>query len=397
LLSKLPESPARDIQELEFLNPLGTAYIAVRGYAAVEVGPIYQRARELCARSGQPSQLFAIMWGTWIWHVVRADLRLCLELADEALALAERVNDPGMLMEALFLPGVTSVFRGDFAAGRAYCSRALTEYEDRDRTRFWAAITGEDSGVAHRCYLAVARWHLGDADQAIKLNDEAVGLARAIGQPFTLAFALEHRSWLFNQCRLAAEAQIAAEEEIAIAKQQGFAYWLATAALFRADALVLQGRWAEALPLLIKGLRDLRATGTSLDLTLHLGFLGSAYAQAGRFEESLQTLDEGLAVAGRNDERFYEAELYRQQGELYLARSPNESAVAEDCFRKAIETARSQQSRAWELRSTMSLARLWQNRNRRQEAYDALAAVYGAFTEGFTTPDLADAKALLQT
>jgi predicted ATPase len=396
LLHTLKESSERDIQELEFLSPLGTAYIAVRGYAALEVGPIYQRARELCERSAQPSQLFAIMWGTWIWHVVRAELRLCMELADEAVALAEQVNDPGMLMEALFLPAVTSVFRGNFAAGGAHCARALAEYDDRDRTRFWAAITGEDSGVAHRCYLSVALWHLGDTDQAIKLNDEAVGLARAIGQPFTLAFALEHRAWLFNQCRLAAEAQTAAEEEIAIAKQQGFAYWLATATLFRADALVLKGQWAEALPLLTKGLRDLSKTGTGLDLTLHLGFLGSAYAQGGRFEESLQTLDEGHALAGRNDERFYEAELHRLKGELYLARSPDETTLAEDCFRRAIETAQSQQSRAWELRSTTSLARLWQKQNRRQAAHDALSTIYASFTEGFTTPDLVDAKALLE-
>ena len=396
LLGTLEESPERDIQELEFLNPLGTAYIAVHGYAAPQVGPVYQRARELCERSGQPAQLFAIMWGTWIWHVVRADLRLCMELSDEAVALAEQVNDPGMLMEALFLPGVTSVFRGEFAAGRAHCARALAEYDDRDRTRFWAAITGEDSGVAHRCYLAVALWHLGDADQAIQLNDEAVRLARAIGHPFTLAFALEHRSWLCNQCRLAAQALIAAEEEIAIAKEQGFAYWLATATLFRADALVLQGQWAAALPLLIKGLRDLRETGTNLDLTLHLGFLGFAYSQAGRFEDSLQTLDEGLAVAGGNDERFYAAELHRLKGELHLVRSPDESTVAEDCFRQAIETARCQQSLAWELRATMSLARLWQRQNRCQAAHDSLAAIYGKFTEGFTTPDLMDAKALLE-
>ena len=120
LLGTLAQSPERDIQELEFLNPLGTAYIAVHGYAAPQVGPVYQRARELCERSGQPSQLFAFMWGTWIWHLVH-DLRLSMKLADEALALAEKVNDPGMLMEALFLPGVTSVFRGDFAAGRAHC------------------------------------------------------------------------------------------------------------------------------------------------------------------------------------------------------------------------------------------------------------------------------------
>ncbi len=122
LLGTLAESPGRDALELQLLNPLGTAYIAARGYAAPEVGPVFQRARELCERVGQPAQLFAIMWGAWVWHVVRADLTLCTDLAGEAVALAERTNDPGMLMEALFPPAVTSVFRGDFEGAREACA-----------------------------------------------------------------------------------------------------------------------------------------------------------------------------------------------------------------------------------------------------------------------------------
>jgi TOMM system kinase/cyclase fusion protein len=396
LLGTLEESQERGVQELQLLNPLGTAYIAARGYAAPEVGPVFRRARELCERIGQPSQLFANMWGAWVWHLVRADLRLCMDLSGEAMTLAERVNDPGMLMEALFLPAVTLVFRGDFAPARAHCARALAEYDDRARTRFWAEITGEDSGVAHRCYLSVSLWHLGYPDQALKLNQESIELARAIGHPFTLTFALEHRAWLHNQCRLAAEARSTAEEEIALATEQGFAYWLASAALFKADSLVLQGQWREALPLLLKGLLDLRATGAGLDLTFHLGFLGVAYTQAGRFEDALKALDEGLATAEKCDERFYEAELQRLKGELLLAESADQAA-AEACFCTAIETARRQQSKAWELRATMSLSRLRQRQDRRDEARAALAAVYDTYTEGFSTPDLLDAKALLES
>jgi class 3 adenylate cyclase/predicted ATPase len=397
LLGTLEESHERGVQELQFLNRLGTAYIAARGYAAPEVGPIFSRARELCERIGQPpQQLFAIMWGTWVWHLVRSDLRLCMELAAEAVALAERVNDPGMLMEALFLPAVTLVFRGEFASARAHCARALAEYDDRARTRFWAGITGEDSGVAHRCYLSVSLWHLGYPDQALKLNQEAVELARAIGHPFTLTFALEHRAWLCNQCLLAAEARAAAEEEIALATEQGFAYWLASATLFKADSVALQGKWEEALPLLVKGLHDLRATGAGLDLTLHLGLLGGAYTQAGRFEDAMKPLDEGLAVAETSDERFYEAELHRLKGELLLAASPDQAA-AEAWFRQSIETAQSQRSKAWELRTTTSLARLWQRQGRRDEARAVLAAIYGTYTEGFSTPDLVDARALLDS
>jgi predicted ATPase len=123
--------------------------------------------------------------------------------------------------------------------------------------------------------------------------------------------------------------------------------------------------------------------------------LGDAYVQVGRFQDARKALDEGLALAEKNDDRFQEAELYRLKGELLLVESDNQAA-AEDCFRQAIETARRQQSRAWELRATMSLARLWQRQGRRDDAHTALAAVYGTFTEGFTTPDLVDAAALLQ-
>jgi predicted ATPase len=122
--------------------------------------------------------------------------------------------------------------------------------------------------------------------------------------------------------------------------------------------------------------------------------LGDAYTQLGRFADAHQALNEGLAVSEKNDDRCHEAELYRLKGELLLAES-SDDAAAEECFRQAIETARRQQSRAWELRATMSLARLWQRQGRRDEARAALAAVYGAYTEGFTTPDLVDAGALL--
>jgi len=394
LLRTLENSPERDTRELEFLNVLGTVFIAARGYGAPEVGPIFHRARELCARIGDPTRSFATMWGNWVWHLVRGDLRLCMESADEALALAERVNEPGMLMEALFPPAVTLAFRGEFAPAYAYCVRALADYNDRDRTRLWAGVTGEDSGVAHRCYISVALWHLGRADEAMKFNSEAVDLARAIGQPFTLAFALEHRAWLCNQCRLAFEARIAAEEEIEIATEQGFPYWLASATLFRADSMVLLGQWREALPLILKGLEDLRATGAGLDLTLHLGFLGDAYTQAGQLADAANALDEGLATVEKTDERFYEAELHRLRGQMLSVTSP---ADAEAAFYKAIAIARSQHSKAFELRATESLARLWHKQDRGKEARAALSAIYGTYTEGFSTPDLLDARALLET
>jgi len=395
LLETLEASPERDTRELELLGPLGTAYIASRGYAAPEVGPVFSRARALCERVGQTPQLFAMMWGNFAFHIVRGDFRVCTELADEAMAFGERLNDPGILMEALFLRGLTRLYRGDFAGARECCARAIADFDDRERTAFWAGLVGEDAGVTHRCYLALALWHLGFPDQALKLNDEMLELARGINQPFSLEYALHHRAWLYQHCRLGMEAQAAGDEQIRIATEQGFRFWHASGTLYTAGGLLLQGRLEQGLRLLQKGLEAYRGTGAELALPYYLSMLVDGCTQTGRFAEARVALNEALTLVEKNDERFQEAELHRLKGELLLAESSDQTA-AEQCFRRAVETAQRQQSKAWELRATTSLARLWQKQGRREEAFRALSTVRGVFTAGFTMPDLVDAETLLE-
>jgi class 3 adenylate cyclase/predicted ATPase len=395
LLATLPESPGRDARELQFLNPLRSAYQAVRGYATSEAEPVLRRARALCERIGQPSELFAVLWGTWAWHLNRGNLRLCTQLANEAMELAQRVHDPAILMEALFLWGVTRLIRGDFTGARDASGKALAEYDDRQRTRFWAAHTGQDCGITQRCVLMLGLWQLGYPDQALKLSRQTRALARSIGHPYTLAYAAWCRARLCQLCRLGDEVRETADELLRIATEQGFRFYHASGTCYQAAGLLLQGRLEEGLPLLRQGLDAYRATGAVLPLPYYLSILGTAQIQAGRFADACQSLDEGQALAEKHDDRFDEAELHRLKGELLLAESDNQAA-AEGCFCQAIETARRQQSRAWELRATMSLARLWKQQGRREDAGSALAAIHRTYTEGFTTPDLADAAALLQ-
>ena len=396
LLETLDASADRDARELEFLAPLGTAYIAWRGYAAPEVGPVFRRAHALCERVGLTPQVFAIMWGNFAYHIVRGDLSICSELAEEAIAFGERLNDAGILMEALFLRGVTQLYRGNFAGARASCARGIADFDDRERTAFWAMVVGEDAGVTHRCYLALALWHLGFPDQALKLSRETVELARSINQPFSLEYALHHTGWLFQHCRLGVQAQAVGEEQMRIATEQGFLFWHASGMLYAAGGLLLQGRVEAGLHLLEQGLEAYRVTGAELGLPYYLSMLADARIRLRRFAEAGTALNEAIALAEKNDERFQEPELYRLKGELLLAESDNRIG-AEECFRKAIELAERYKSKAWELRATMSLAQLWQTQGRREGAFKVLNAVYGAHTEGFKTPDLADAKALLES
>ena len=396
LLETLEPSAARDNRELELLGALGTTYIAARGYAAPEVGPIFHRARALCERVEQRPELFTMMWGNFAYHIVRGDFRICSELADEALAFGERFQDPGILMEALFLKGLTRLYRGDFAGAQECCARAIEEFDDRERTAFWARQVGEDAGVTHRCYLALALWHLGFADQALSLNKEMVQLARSINHPFSLEYALHHTGWLHQHCRLGAKAQAAGDEQIRIATEQAFLFWHATGTLYSASGILLQGQLEPGIRLLQSGLDAYRATGAELAVPYYLSILADACLRAGRLAEARSALQEAFSYVEKNDERFQEAELQRLEGEIMLAESGNQTIAAE-CFQRAVATARRQQSKAWELRAMISLARLWRKQGRSEKAFEALSLVHGTFTEGFTTPDLMDAAALLES
>src|SRR5262245_60778760 len=200
------------------------------------------------------------MLGIWEWHIVQGHLRLSMDLANEGMEFARRLNDPGIMMEALFMDAETRLYRADFAGARDSFARAVAEFDDRERTRFWAAFTSHDAGITCRSNLAICLWHLGFPDQALALNREMVQLARTIGHPYSLAYALHHSAWLHQFCRMGKEVQAAAEEELVIAGQQGFALWLATGAFFKGTGLLLQGKPEEALPLLLKGNAAFRAS-----------------------------------------------------------------------------------------------------------------------------------------
>ena len=394
LLNNFPGGPVRDQLELRVLGPLGTAYIAARGYAAPEVGPVFQRARALCEKIGEPQQQFAVLFGNFAWRVVRGEMGLSMDLAHEALGVAERLDDPGVWMEALFLLGVTLFYRGDFVGAREQYERALSQYDDRERTRAWAGRVGEDAGVTHRCYLALALWHLGYPDRALKQSQEMLGIARSIDHPYSLAYAQHHASWLYQQMRLQAETLASSEEGTRISTEHGFPLFHATGVVFGAAALLLQGRAQEALPSLMKGFDAYRATGAALALPYYLGLVGDALAQAGVATDANNVFDSALAIAGRSAERCHEAELYRLKGELALSEG-RDLVEAEGHFLRAIATAKEQRSKAWELRATTSLARLYQRQGRRKRAQEMLGGVFGSFTEGFGTPDLKHAKAVL--
>jgi predicted ATPase len=183
------------------------------------------------------------------------------------------------------------------------------------------------------------------------------------------------------------------DQLVAVTTEQGFPLWRAAGSALRGWVQVRNGDLTDGMSLLLDGSGAFHATGSQAWTPYFLALLAKACEIAGQIQESLALVDEALQIVGRTGERWYAAELNRHKGQLLLRQGHAEAA--EELYRKALTIAREQKAKLWELRAAASLARPRRDQGRRAEARELLAPVYGWFTEGFDTPDLKEAKALL--
>jgi adenylate cyclase len=266
---------------------------------------------------------------------------------------------------------------------------------DPQQHRAIAFLHGEDAGVICCSYAAWTLWYLGYPDQGLTRSHEAVTLARQSAHPFSLGFALNWAAEFHQFRREERCTQESAEATISLATEQGFPQWMACGSILRGWALAHQGRAKEGIAQITQGLMDFRATGAEINRSYFLTLLAEVHGILGEPEAGLTALTEALTLVDTTGERWYEPELYRLKGELLLAQSPDNHTEAETCFQHALSIAQSQSAKSWELRAATSLARLWQQQGKRDEARQLLGDIYGWFTEGFDTADLKDAKAFL--
>ena len=238
-------------------------------------------------------------------------------------------------------------------------------------------------------------WHLGYPDRALQRMEDALALARELSHPFSMALTLDYAAMLHQFRREKAKAQEWAEAAIELCTERGYAYYLAWGTIIQGWTLVEQRADAEKIAQMRQGLDALRATGAELRLPYYLITLAEASGKAGRIDEGLAYLNEAQEAAHKNGETWREAERFRLHGEFLLAKSANSRVEAEACFQQALDVARRQQAKSLELRAAMSLSRLWRQQDKTSEAHTLLSESYSWFTEGFETPDLVDARALL--
>jgi class 3 adenylate cyclase/predicted ATPase len=392
LLATLPDGLTRRRQELDVQVALGGALISAKGYAATETGHAYARARQLCAKIGETQQLFPVLFGQAVIHMLRAEHSEALEVSEELLRLAQRQENPAPVLVGHRVVGASLFHLGRFVGARDHLERTLALYNPA-RDHGLAFVWAYDERVTALCWLSWTQYVLGYPDHALARGREALADARALGHLPTLAYALVWNGILWQLRRQHGASQAASAELMSLAREQRFPLWEAAAMIVGGWAQAAAGNGEAGLAQLRCGLAGWRATGAEGWLPYYLGVAADTCWRVGQTDEALNLSLDALAKAENTAARWFKAELHRLTGEFLIANSDrNEGARY---LHRALTVAREQNAKMWELRASTSLARLWRDQGKRTEARDLLVPVYGWFTEGFDTPDLKEAKALL--
>jgi len=400
-IASLPATPALRRDQINLQVALITPLIHVKGYAAPETKTALEQARLLIEQAQalgetpeDPLLLFSVLFGIWAVHRVAFNGGAMRELATQYLALAQKQRAVAPVMNGHRVVGVSLVLTGDIAEGRAHLDKAIALY-DPDEHRSLAPLFATDFAVSILCYRSIALWLLGYPVAAPADTNRALADAHATGQAANLMFALHHAALMNIQVGDYPSARAVADELTSLADEKDALFWKACGILLRGYLLTFTGNASEAVREITTGLTASRSTGATLWEPLLLAYLARSHAELNQCDDALRCISEAITMAETSKEWWCEAEVKRIAGEIALKSPEHDVAKAQICFERALAIARKQQSKSWELRAAMSMARLWRDQGKREEARDLLAPVYGWFTEGFDTLDLKEAKALL--
>jgi predicted ATPase len=401
LFATLPLTQDLRREQIKLQVALITPLIHVKGYSAPETKTAVEQSRLLIKqaealgeRPKDPLLFLSALYGAWAANFVAFNGDICRELAAQFLAFADKQRTTAASLIAHRITGHTLVLGGDFTQALSHYEKAIALYNPAEH-RALATRFGQDIKTTILSYRSLALWSLGYAESGLRDAEDAVKVGRETGQAASLMFALFMISIFHICCRNYSVATELARELFTLAEEKGALLWKASGLIYQGCVSATNGRAADALEMISGGVADYRSTGATAFMTLFLSHLSRAYADLGQFDDAWCYVGEAVTMIDTAKERFCEAEVNRVAGEIAL-KSPEPDVVkAEAYFDRALKVARAQQAKFWELRAAMSMARLWRNQGKPQQAREFLAPVYGWFTEGFDTLDLKEAKALL--
>jgi class 3 adenylate cyclase/predicted ATPase len=400
-LWSLSETTALRRDKLNLQVSLANSLMLVKGYSSPDVIGAYEKAQSMIEKAESlgegpedPLLHFSILYGLWVSSYIAMDVDQLCRQAEQFLAFAAKANTSAPMQIGHRLMAVAQIVVGHFEIAQMHADQAVALYVPQEH-RPLAVRFGQDVGAMALAYRVWALWLRGYPQSALTLTVQLVKHARDLGHAVSLIHALFHVGTVETWTGRVAAAESHTAELIALAEAKGAEFWRALGTLLKGSILSASGRETDAIELINAGLDAYRSTGSRVFIPFSLNALAHAYASTGQLEQACVTISQALDTVERTNERLFEAEIHRTAGEIALNLPTPGVAKAQAYFERSLEIAREQQSKFWELRTAMSMARLWRNQGKLQQARELLAPVFGWFTEGFDTLDLKEAKTLL--
>jgi class 3 adenylate cyclase/predicted ATPase len=400
-LALLPRSTAVRREEIELQVAIITPLLHVKGYAAPETIAAAERARLLIAEAEalgeapeDPLILLSLLYGFWAGRFVAFNGDEMRGFAKQFFALAEKQAGTVPLIAAHRIMGGSLLFTGEFVEGRRHFDRAIALY-DPTQHRSLAERFGQDVRVTSLSFRSWAQWLLGYPTVALVDAQQAVGDAREIAQVATLMFALAASSFTYILLGRHGQATAQLEELVGLASQKNLTGWKGLGTAFAGCAFAATGKASDALRMIGSGFAAWRSTGATVFSPLFLLHLAESHAALDQLDDACRSIGEALTEIQTSKEAWFEAEVYRVAGEIALKQRTPNFIKAEAYFSHALTLSRAQNAKSCELRTAMSTARLWRDQGKSVQARNLLAPIYAWFTEGFDSPDLMQAKTLL--
>jgi class 3 adenylate cyclase/predicted ATPase len=400
-IASLPATPLTRREQIKLQVALINALFHVKGYAAPDTKTAVEQARLLIEQAKalgeapeDPLLLFSVLYGLWVANLVAFNSDVCVDLATQFLSLAEKEGTTGPLMVGHQMVGISLQGVGNITGGRAHYDEAIALYNPVEH-RPLATRFGQNSKVVVLSRRSQALWLLGYPEAALADVEHALTYAREINHAASLMYTLSHGLLARYQCGNYADATAISNELVALAEEKGTLSWKASGMMHQGSVCALSGQPSDAVRMITSGLAARELVGATVWVPFFLSYLALAYAELGKVEDALHSIGEAMTTVETTKEAWCEAEVYRTSGEIMMLALERDAAKAEAYFNQALSVSRAQEAKSWELRAAMSMARLWRDQGKQDEARDLLAPVYGWFTQGFDTRDLKEAKTLL--
>jgi hypothetical protein len=383
-----------DKAELNLWIALGNTLIHSNGWSSPESVDAFDHAERLSVRIGDPAANFRVTFAKWAFFYVGGNQGQAHTFGRKSLSIAQEMNDRDLLINAHSAMGHVMCTGGNFATEVEHLEQAITLYGPSMRRDLLLRF-GRDPKVSATQALVWSLWSMGYLDQVRERASAIFNFAMDTRHPFMICWGYFVAGFAQVQRAVLDEPGLI-ETGYTLAVEQGFPFWIGFLGHIRGVKLIANNRFAEDIEVLRRSIATLRATGCRLYEPLFASFLARGHRKLGDVQMGKKGIAEGLALMQADEQFIAHAPLLTEQGELFLAGSSSDANRAEECFLRAIDVARSQQAKLFELRACVSLARLWHSLGKHTQARELLAPVYGWFTEGLDTPDLEEAKALLQ-